>query len=229
MKKLMAIGISAIAALLLVFFGPDLFNLYRLERYVAVSSGAYQADGGPWPHLTDVCIGCHGVKGISRNQGYPSLAGQPAAYVAAQLHNFAGGRRVNPNMGPLAMTMSEAEIKLLSDYFARQSVGENRSFEPDSGLREKGRQLAATGGCAGCHGDRLTGHDQYPRLAGQGYDYLLAQLDAFAAGTRSESTGVMKNLAAAASTVDRKAIASYLASLAPQESMEQASRQDHRE
>ncbi|GAB3627985.1 cytochrome C signal peptide protein [Pandoraea terrae] len=217
MKKRILLGASAIiVALVAIIFGPELLDLYRLQRYIGASAEAYRSDKGPWPHPTDTCIGCHGVNGNSQNQAYPSLAGQPAPYLADQLHKFAGGQRANPNMGPLAMTMSESEIKLLADHFAKQPVGENRSFEPDPGLREKGRQLVEKGACAACHGARLMGHDQFPRLAGQGYDYLLAQFGAFAVGTRSESTGMMKNIAIAASPEDRKAIATYLASLAPE-------------
>lgn len=216
MKKLVLFGISAILALSLTAFGRDLLDLYRLGHFVEQSTAAYEANGGRWPQLSDVCTVCHGVNGNSQHQGYPSLAGQPAPYVAAQLRNFASGQRTNPNMGPLAMTMSEAEITLLSNHFAKQPVGENRAFEVEPGLREKGKQLVTAGGCTGCHGEQLMGHDQFPRLASQGRDYLVAQLDAFAAGTRTEPTGVMKNVAAAASPDERKAIASYLASLVPQ-------------
>lgn len=215
MKKIL-LAVAALLALLLLFFGRDLLDLYRLMNYVETSSAAYQADDGPWPQLTDVCTGCHGVKGNSQHPGYPSLAGQPASYVAAQLRSFASGQRANPTMGPLAMTLSEAEIKGIADYFARQPASENPSFEAHPGLLDKGQKLVATGGCAACHGEQLMGREQMPRLAGQGHDYLLAQLDAFAVGTRSEPTGVMKTLAAAASADDRKAIASYLASLVPE-------------
>ncbi|WP_454739230.1 c-type cytochrome [Cupriavidus necator] len=217
MKKRILLGLSAaIVAALLAFFGPDLLGLYRLDRYISASTVAYDADGRQWPHLTDVCIGCHGVKGNSQHQAYPSLAGQPAPYVAAQLHKFASGERPNATMGPLAMTMSETEINHLAEHFARQPVGDNGHFTPDAGFLEKGKQLVVSGGCAACHGSQLMGHDQFPRLAGQGYDYLLAQLDAFAAGTRSESTGMMKGIATTASPEERKAMATYLASLAPQ-------------
>lgn len=216
MKKRIWLGGAAIAAAgLLAWFGPDLLGLYRLDRYISASAAAYEASSGPWPHVTDVCISCHGVKGNSLHQGYPSLAGQPAPYVAAQLRKFASGERPNPTMGPLAMTMSETEIHHLADHFARQPVGDNRYFMPDAGLLEKGRQLVSSGNCAACHGGQLMGRDQFPRLAGQGYDYLLAQFDAFAAGARSEPTGMMKGIATAASAEDRKAMATYLASLAP--------------
>ncbi|WP_343618169.1 c-type cytochrome [Ralstonia sp.] len=216
MKKLILAGVGAVVAVLLVIFGQDLIDLYRLDRYVAASAEAYQADGGPWPHVTDGCFACHGAKGNSLHQGYPSLAGQPAAYLQTQLHNFASGARSSPNMGPLAMTMGDAQIKGLAEYFSKATPVANRYFKPDPQLRGKGQQLVVTGNCAACHGTQLMGHNQFPRLAGQGADYLLAQLDAFATGKRSESTGAMKAIAAALSPDERKAVAHYLASLAPQ-------------
>lgn len=215
MKKYILFGGVAVVAVLLVVFGPALLGLYRLQNYVTASADAYQADGGPWPHLADVCLNCHGVRGNSLDQGYPSLAAQPAPYVATQLRNFASGQRANPAMAPLAMTLSDAEIKSLSDYYAKQPADENRFFHADPGLRAKGEQLVSGGQCAACHGAKLMGRDQFPRLAGQGYDYVLKQLDAFADGTRVEATGAMKNIAVAMSPEDRKAIANYLASLNP--------------
>ncbi|PCE30478.1 c-type cytochrome [Burkholderia ubonensis] len=215
MKKIVLLSIAAIVVVLLGIFGPTLLDLYRLQQFVATTAEANQADGGAWPRLTDACIGCHGAKGTSLHQGYPSLAGQPAAYVAAQLHDFASGQRADPNMAPLAMTMSEDEIKRLADYYAKQPAVANRYFEPDARLRAKGEQLVTAGACAACHGARLTGQAQFPRLAGQGRDYLLKQLDAFAAGTRNEATGTMKRVTAAMSPEDRDAVATYLASVDP--------------
>lgn len=218
MKKFVVISIAAITVgVALVVFGPDLLDFYRLNRFIATSATAYQADGGSWPHVNDTCFVCHGDKGNSLHQGYPSLAGQPAAYLEAQLHNFASGARRNPNMGPLSMTMDNAQIKDLADYFAKVPPVANHYFKPDAQLRAKGQQLVAGGNCASCHGAQLMGHDQFPRLAGQGYDYLVAQFDAFASGTRSEPTGMMKRIAEVASPEDRKAIAAYLASLEPKQ------------
>lgn len=215
MKKFLLLAVPTVVLLLLVVFGPSLFGIYRLQKYVSASAESYRADGGDWPHPTDVCIGCHGIKGNSLHQGYPSLAGQPAPYVAAQLHAFASGQRRNPTMDPLAMTMTEAQIKLLSDYYSRQSVDENRYFHADPQLRFKGEQLVKSGTCTACHGAHLLGQGQFPRLAGQGYGYLAEQLDAFATGARVESTGTMKRMAQALSQQDRKAVAAYLASLKP--------------
>ena len=214
MKKLLMLVVVALA-LLLALYGRDLLDLYRLMRYIEQSTEAYEAEGGPWPQLADACIVCHGYKGSSQHQGYPSLAGQPAAYTAAQLRRFASGDRADPTMGPLAMTLSDAEIAQLADHFARQPPQENRHFSADAALLARGRQQIASGGCTACHGETLMGRDEYPRLAGQGHDYLLAQLDAFASGVRNDPTGFMNRMAAAATPEDRKAMASHLAKLAP--------------
>ncbi|WP_207888113.1 c-type cytochrome [Pseudomonas sp. 30_B] len=216
MKKLILLGVAAVLAILVALYGRNVLGLYRLQSYISDSTNAYEADGGPWPHLTDTCLNCHGAKGSSLNQRYPSLAGQPVTYLATQLQHFANGQRTYPNMGPLAMTLTAQEIDLLANYYARQQARENSSFQADPALRNKGKQLVAAGGCIACHGEHLMGHEQFPRLAGQGVDYLIAQFDAFASGKRSEPSGVMKAITSTLSPDDRRAVAHYLAALAPQ-------------
>jgi cytochrome c553 len=214
-KKRVLVGIGLVAVAGLALAAPTVIDLVRLQSYIDESTAAYEADGGPWPHLSDACTGCHGVQGRSQHQGYPSLAGQPAGYLATQLHRFASGERDNSNMAPLAMSLTEGQITQLADYFARHPAGANATFEPSADLREKGRQLVATRGCAACHGETMMGHDAFPRLAAQGHDYLVAQLDAFATGTRRDPTGAMNAMLGSVSAQEREAIAVYLASLAP--------------
>ncbi|POA40909.1 MULTISPECIES: c-type cytochrome [unclassified Pseudomonas] len=216
MKKNIALGVIALIAVLVVVFGRDLLDLYRLQTYITTSTEAYQAERGNWPHLTDACTGCHGSHGNSLNPTYPSLAGQPAAYLSAQLRNFASGQRLAPNMGPLAMTLSPDEVDLLAKFYARQSVVAHAAVSPDEGLKDQGKQLVQTRGCTACHGAQLMGHDTFPRLAAQGQDYLLAQLNAFASSERIEPSGAMQAMAAALSAQERQAIAAYLAALVPQ-------------
>ncbi|EDT43507.1 c-type cytochrome [Burkholderia ambifaria] len=214
-KRIVLLAVLVVVGALLAVYGSTLLGFYRLQRHIDETAQADDADGGPWPRTTDVCMGCHGVKGNSLHDAYPSLAGQPAQYVAAQLHAFAAGQRANQTMGPLATTMSEAEIARVAGYYAKQAPLANRYFKPEARLRAKGEQLVTGGACVACHGARLTGQAQFPRLAGQGYDYLRAQLDAFANGTRSEATGTMQRVAQAMSADDRAAVATYLASLSP--------------
>lgn len=214
MKKKLLLGAGMLLAILAALFGRDLVGLYYLLDHIETTTKAYEAEG-PWPQVADTCTGCHGANGSSQHQRYPSLAGQPAAYLTAQLHSFAKGQRTYPNMGPLAATLSEDEIKRLADHFAQQPVVGNHGFQPDPALREKGEKLVATGACTACHGPTLMGQAQFPRLAGQGVDYLQAQLDAFAEGRRADPTGSMKAVVANLSPDDRKALSHYLAALAP--------------
>ena len=215
MKKMIALSVVAVIAGLLAFYGRDALDLYRLMSFMDSSSEARDADEGPWPRLTEACVGCHGRQGHSQNQHYPNLAGQPAAYVAAQLKRFASGERASPTMAPLAMSLTESEIEFLAAYFARQSATANPTFEPDAPLRAKGEELVKSGACAACHGEGLMGREQFPRLAGQGYDYLLVQLDAFALGQRKDPSGAMTAVVSTLSQGDRKSLAEYLASLPP--------------
>ncbi|WCD77898.1 c-type cytochrome [Pseudomonas sp. TUM22785] len=214
MKKKLLLGAGVLVVGLLAFFGRDLIGLYRLLAHIEATTEAYEAVG-PWPQLADACFGCHGDKGSSQHQRYPSLAAQPAAYLSTQLERFAQGQRSYPNMGPLAMTLSAQEIDWLASYYASQPAQANQAFEPDPALRERGAALAASGACAACHGQALMGQAHFPRLAGQGADYLLAQLDAFAQGRRIDPSGSMQAVTATLSPADRKALSHYLAALAP--------------
>lgn len=212
MKKPILLVLLALASLLLVILGPDLLDLLRLQQHVTSSSQAYEANGGPWPQVSDACVTCHGSHGNSVNQHYPALAGQQAGYIADQLHRFAGGQRVYPIMNAMARTLSEQEIDSVAAHFAAQGPASNVYFEPDETLRRQGQQLVAAGACAACHGAQLMGQARFPRLAGQGYDYLLAQLDAFAQGRRRDPANTMNQLAAGWSPEQRQAIATFLAS-----------------
>lgn len=84
---------------------------------------------------------------------------------------------------------------------------------------EEGQKLA-TGGippgvpaCAGCHGMKGEGNAAFPRLAGTGQAYLLAQLDAFAAGSRKSP--VMQPFAQRMSQAQRDAVTTYYSQLPP--------------
>lgn len=211
--KYIAAGLGAVLVVAAIAFGPTFLDLHRLQGFIAETTDAEVADAGPWPRATDACTLCHGVQGKSANQNYPSLAGQPAPYIVAQLEAYAGGTRHNPTMGPLAMNMTPAEIKSYADYYARQVPAENEYYKPDAGLAAKGEQLVKAGACASCHGEGLTGQDQFPRLAGQGFDYLVRQLDGFAEGRRIDPTGTMATVAGGMTAPDRKAVAAYLAAM----------------
>lgn len=64
------------------------------------------------------CVACHGPRGVAQNPTFPHLAGQHAAYLKAQLERFRSGDREHPLMTPIAISLSDEEIRALAVYFA---------------------------------------------------------------------------------------------------------------
>jgi cytochrome c553 len=67
------------------------------------------------------CAACHGPAGAGLPAQYPRIAGQFADYTEAQLKGFRDGARANdPNqmMRMIALKMTDAEMKAVSDYAA---------------------------------------------------------------------------------------------------------------
>ncbi|RKT99229.1 cytochrome C [Burkholderia sp. Nafp2/4-1b] len=196
-------------------YGPDLVDGMRYEKSMAALGAADKANGGAWPQAQETCFFCHGTHGQSQNAWYPSLSGQPASYIAAQLRAFATDQRRNAYMGPLSRELDEALIDALATYFARQTPARNEAVPDDAALGQRGMALVAARSCQACHGAALTGKDHMPRLAGQGQLYLETQLAAFRSGERRDPSGAMNGVAASLSGDDTRAIAHYLASLSP--------------
>ncbi|MEQ8857007.1 MAG: c-type cytochrome [Pseudomonadales bacterium] len=196
-----------------ISFGSELLDYQRFSEAVETASAEAEAKGGAWPQLNGVCTPCHGADGNTINQLYPRLAGQPAAYLNAQLNAFASSKRPNPTMSSLAINLSPAEIEQLSAFFAAQAAEPNSTFEPDPQQRALGEQLSDVGNCAACHGAQLQGQGTFSRLAGQGYDYLVKQLQDFKTGARQDASGVMLPITVQLSEQDIASLATYLASL----------------
>jgi cytochrome c553 len=64
------------------------------------------------------CAGCHGAAGKGIPANFPRLAGQNADLVAGWLKAYATGGRPNAVMGPIAIRLTEADVKGLSEYIA---------------------------------------------------------------------------------------------------------------
>ena len=67
--------------------------------------------------LAQRCAICHGPTGISRADS-PNLAGQYAAVIYKELHDFRSGARSNAVMSPFAVNLTDEEIADLSNYYA---------------------------------------------------------------------------------------------------------------
>jgi cytochrome c553 len=64
------------------------------------------------------CAGCHGPAGSGVPVQYPRIGGQHADYIEAQLKTFRTGERANASMHLVAIKMTDAEVKAVSDYIA---------------------------------------------------------------------------------------------------------------
>jgi cytochrome c553 len=76
-------------------------------------------DGDPMRNMAP-CASCHG--GVDHKLGAPWLEGMPKSYFAAQLDNFASGRRRNDShaqMRNMTRLMSSAEREEVAHFYAR--------------------------------------------------------------------------------------------------------------
>jgi len=175
--------------------------------FLLASAGAQAAD----PNL---CAACHGEAGNSTNPAVPSLAGQPAQFISLQLFMFREGNRKDPQMSPIASGLSNADMNELAGYFSGQKpAAPSRKTAPENAVA--GRKLTEQHHCVQCHGSALLGLQHIPRLAGQQFAYLRAQLRGFRAKTRADFDGNMTSAAELLSEKDIEILADYLSGLTP--------------
>ncbi|MDD2876079.1 MAG: c-type cytochrome [Acidiphilium sp.] len=91
-------------------------------------AGAALAINGDWGHrLTGVpsCDSCHGPEGVGVGAVFPRLAGQPKAYLAAQLVDWQKGSRNDDPlhlMRNVAARLSARQIDAVAAYYAALSA-----------------------------------------------------------------------------------------------------------
>jgi cytochrome c553 len=169
---------------------------------------------------TGVCSACHGPEGRSISPVFPRLAGQQAAYTMLQLDAFRSHVRGDPNaqayMWGMASQLSDATIKALADYYAAQKPAQEKVGDPT--LLAEGKKIYTEGipaqkvsACATCHGANAQGAGAFPRLAGQHVEYLVAQLQGFQSGLRSNAP-IMLGVVSGMNAQQMKAAAAYAAS-----------------
>jgi len=79
-----------------------------------------------------------------------------------------------------------------------------------------GKDLYTAKGCTACHGADAKSPimPQYPKIAGQGKEYLIQQLTDIKSGARNNGqTAVMKGIMASVNEDEIKALAEYLSGL----------------
>lgn len=155
--------------------------------------------------INEVCAGCHGEYGEGGKDGeYPRLAGQPAGFIAKQLHLFRD--RKLPNMAMLEYVderqTPDADIEDIAAYLEQVEllkrlppIDESKKFDPlerlmlvkrtlnirrSDGDVDLGRKLYNKE-CRSCHGTDGWGEKtkDVPMLAGQYTNYLLRQVERY--------------------------------------------------
>jgi len=93
-------------------------RIATLALLAAAALPAAAQDAAAGRSKAAACAVCHGQLGISVAPDAPSLAGQPAIYLAAQLRAYRSGARKHEVMGVMAKPLSDADIANLAAWFA---------------------------------------------------------------------------------------------------------------
>jgi cytochrome c553 len=165
-----------------------------------------------------VCAACHAPDGNSVIALNPKLAGQHSEYLLKQLTNFKDGTRANAVMSGMVANLTPEDMQNLAVYFSAKNptLGKAKS----NGIGSLGEKIyrggiAATNvpACAGCHGAAGAGMPkQFPRLAGQHADYVLAQLRTFRTGERANAP-MMTAISVKMTDGEMQAVADYMQGL----------------
>jgi cytochrome c553 len=190
-----------------------------LARGVSALLGAFLWVGSPaWAQDISArlmaCAACHGADGNSQLPNIPSLAGQPRVFVENQLVIIREGLRDIPAMKGLLDGVSDAEITAMAVHFAKLPA--RVSLPPgDPALLAQGKALAEGMRCGICHLPDYRGREQMPRLAAQREDYLLYSMQQFKNNQAIGRDTIMAASLYGVSDGDLKALAHFLARVAP--------------
>ena len=159
------------------------------------------------------CTMCHGAKGVSRADT-PNLAGQYPEVIIKQLIDYRSSDRESSVMKALAASLSDADIRDLAAYYASLPKPRNTPVTDMSAvpaLVRVGAPMRNIAPCASCHGgiERKPGA---PWMESMPKEYLVAELNAFARGTRrNDALAQMRNMARSLTPQEIDEVASFYA------------------
>lgn len=114
----------------------------------------------------------------------PSLGGQPAFYLTAQLILFREKLRAVEPMNQLLQGVNDAEVRSMAAFLSKLPVPAPAAGPADAERIERARALVEQHRCNFCHNRDFSGADGAPRLAGQREDYLVKALRAYKDNSR---------------------------------------------
>lgn len=170
--------------------------------------------------VNGVCAACHGADGNSTIQTNPNLAGQYPEYLTKQLLSFKSGERKSTVMASIVANLSPDDMKNLGAYFGGKTPKPGAAKDKELvALGQKiyrgGNAVSAVPACAACHTPNGAGiPSQFPRLAGQHAEYVIAQLKAFKSGERADDNSkMMRAIAVKLADQEIRAVAEYISGL----------------
>ena len=170
------------------------------------------------------CKTCHGLQA----QGYrgylpmPRLAGQQPQYLENQLRAFIERRRTNPVMANVAHVLTPSMVSGLAAHFENLDpppIGgaPRHSLAQGKEIFENGLPESNVPACSACHGAEGKGQNEIPRLAGQLYEYTIAQLSGWSKvrgqGTAVDTSAIMAPTAHNLTHAQIEAVAAYMSTL----------------
>jgi cytochrome c553 len=87
-----------------------------------LARGQTLAELGDESKRLQACANCHGPRGMGLPPAIPALAGQPAAYLKAQLQAWKGGTRKNDGgrlMGSVAAKLDDEDMDAVAQYYTQ--------------------------------------------------------------------------------------------------------------
>jgi cytochrome c553 len=169
-----------------------------------------------------ICQACHGLdgNGIPVQPVWPKLAGQHPAYIYKQLNNFKNNERFNAQMTPMAMPLTDEEMRNLAAYYSGldQSGGtaEAELVALGESVYRAGNPASGVPACSGCHGPAGLGNNlaRFPRISGQHSEYTAQTLRLFRDMERqNDPNGMMRGVAAKLTDAEIDALAAYIEGL----------------
>jgi len=174
-----------------------------------------QGDAQKGKQLAESCMGCHGEKGISQMDAFPSLAGQLATYTYKQLRDYAEDKRTHTLMNSVSAGLNEQESADLAVWFQSLPAAEHKvkqqALEKAEVLVAKGNGKKIIPPCFTCHGSDGQGERQdIPALAGQQVEYFVNTLTEYKTGVRHNDVySRMRLISEQLSEEDIKQLAQY--------------------
>ena len=169
--------------------------------------------------LFDTCAACHSSDGSGASDGtVPAIAAQHFSVIASELIEYRHDGRWDERMEHFTDNHHMSGAQDIADIAAYVS-----RLRPTPALGQGSGEYVKHGAevyarlCASCHGARGEGDNlkRYPRLAGQHYEYLLAQLHDAAGGRRPNFPPAHIHLLQSFGRADYIGIADYLSRLGP--------------